>query len=105
MVIVGDMSLTSAQVSMLTTWVNGGGDLIAMRPDKQLAGLLGLTDAGTTLANAYMRVDTPRARRAQGIVSRHDAVPRRRRPLRAQRAPRRGDAVLQRVDRDQRARA
>ena len=31
---------------MFTTWVNGGGNLIAMRPDKQLAGLLGLTDAG-----------------------------------------------------------
>jgi hypothetical protein len=29
-----------------------------MRPDKQLAGLLGLTDAGTTLANAYLQVDT-----------------------------------------------
>ena len=28
---------------MLTTWVNGGGRLIAMHPDKQLAGLLGLT--------------------------------------------------------------
>ena len=30
---------------MLTSWVNAGGNLIAMRPDKQLAGLLGLTDA------------------------------------------------------------
>ena len=67
-VIVGDMSLTSAQVSMLTTWVNGGGDLIAMRPDKQLAGLLGLTDASATLANAYMRVDATRAP-GQGIVT------------------------------------
>ena len=66
--ILGDMSLTGAQVSMLTTWVNGGGDLIAMRPDKQLAGLLGLTDAGTTLANAYMRVDATRAP-GQGIVA------------------------------------
>ena len=45
--ILGDMSLTSAQVSMLSTWVTGGGNLVAMRPDKQLAGLLGLTDAGT----------------------------------------------------------
>ena len=45
-------------MSALTSWVNGGGNLIAMRPDKQLAGLLGLTDAGTTLANTYLRVDT-----------------------------------------------
>ena len=30
---------------MFTNWVTAGGNLIAMRPDKQLAGLLGLTDA------------------------------------------------------------
>src|SRR5215212_419100 len=65
--IVGDMSLTAAQVSTLTTWVQGGGDLITMRPDKQLAGLLGLTDAGATLGNAYLRVDTTR-RPGQGIA-------------------------------------
>ena len=37
-VILGEMPLTSAQVTMFTNWVNGGGNLIAMRPDKQLAG-------------------------------------------------------------------
>ncbi len=51
-------------MTALTGWVNGGGNLIAMRPDKQLAGLLGLTDAGTTLANAYLQVDTASGRRA-----------------------------------------
>ena len=55
------MALTAAQVTMLTNWVTGGGNLIAMRPDKQLAGLLGLNDAGTTLANAYLQVDTSTA--------------------------------------------
>ena len=65
--IVGDMSLTSAQATMLSTWVNGGGDLVAMRPDKQLAGLLGLTDAGATLSNAYLKVDTSAAP-GRGIV-------------------------------------
>ena len=35
-----------------------GGNLIAMRPDKQLAGLLGLTDAAATLADAYLLVNT-----------------------------------------------
>ncbi len=54
--ILGDMPLTSAQVSMLTTWVNGGGRLIAMHPDKQLAGLLGLTSSTSTLSNAYLLV-------------------------------------------------
>jgi chitodextrinase len=67
-VLVGDFALTSSQVSMLTTWVNAGGDLIAMRPDKQLAGLLGVSDAGSTLANAYLKVDTTTAPGA-GIVS------------------------------------
>ncbi len=55
-VILGSMSLTPAQVTMLTDWVNAGGNLIAMRPDKQLANLLGLTDAAATLSNAYLRV-------------------------------------------------
>ena len=57
-VILGDMSLTSAQVSMLTTWVNGGGRLIAMHPDKQLAGLLRLTPSTSTLSNAYLLAQT-----------------------------------------------
>ena len=48
-VVLGETPLSPAQVTTLTGWVNGGGNLIAMRPDKQLAGLLGLTDAGTTL--------------------------------------------------------
>ena len=55
-----DFALTAGQVTMLSDWVTGGGDLIAMHPDKQLAGLLGLTDAGATLSNAYMRVDATR---------------------------------------------
>jgi fibronectin type 3 domain-containing protein len=57
-VIVGDTPLSAGQVSTLTTWVNGGGNLIALHPDKQLAGLLGLTDTGTTLANGYLLVNT-----------------------------------------------
>ena len=44
-VLLGQMSLTSDQVTMFTNWVTAGGNLIAMHPDKQLAGLLGLTDA------------------------------------------------------------
>jgi len=56
--ILGDMSLTSSQVSMLSTWVTGGGSLIAMHPDKQLAGMLGLTPSSSTLSNAYLLVNT-----------------------------------------------
>ncbi|HWM08641.1 MAG TPA: hypothetical protein VNO82_04835, partial [Solirubrobacteraceae bacterium] len=57
-VLLGQTPVTGAQVATLSGWVNAGGNLIAMRPDKQLAGLLGLNDSGTTLSNAYLRVDT-----------------------------------------------
>jgi hypothetical protein len=56
--ILGDMSLTSSQASMLSTWVNAGGNLIAMHPDQQLASLLGLVSTSQTLADAYLRVNT-----------------------------------------------
>jgi hypothetical protein len=57
-VLLGDISLTATQVSTLTGWVNAGGNLIAMHPDKDLAGLLGLTTASGNLNNAYLKVDT-----------------------------------------------
>jgi N,N-dimethylformamidase beta subunit-like, C-terminal/Putative metal-binding motif/Bacterial Ig domain len=57
-VVLGEMALTPAQVTMLTDWVTAGGNLIAMRPDAQLAGLLGLTDLPTTLSDAYLLVNT-----------------------------------------------
>jgi len=56
--ILGSTSLTTAQTQMLTTWVNGGGNLIAMRPASQLTSLLGLASPAGTLANAYLKVDT-----------------------------------------------
>ena len=56
--ILGQATLTSAQVTTLSNWVNQGGKLIAMRPDKQLAGLLGLVDAGSTLSEGYLLVNT-----------------------------------------------
>lgn len=57
-VILGETPLTDAQVTMFTNWVTGGGKLIAMRPDKKLASLLGLSDASSTLSNAYLLVNT-----------------------------------------------
>lgn len=57
-VILGDMQLTSSQVNMLTTWVANGGNLIAMHPDKQLAGMLGLTATSGTLSESYVKVQT-----------------------------------------------
>ncbi|MBE0540497.1 MAG: DUF4082 domain-containing protein [Verrucomicrobia bacterium] len=57
-IVLGEMVLTTPQVETLSNWVYAGGKLIAMRPDKQLAGLLGLTDANSTLAEAYLSVNT-----------------------------------------------
>src|SRR5664280_921784 len=57
-VILAVNPLTSGQVSMVASWVSGGGNLIAMHPDKQLALLLGLTDASATLANGYLLINT-----------------------------------------------
>jgi chitodextrinase len=67
-VVLGDTPLTPAQVTTLTNWVNGGGTLIALHPDKQLAGLLGLSDANGTLSNAYLKVDTTIGTPGFGIV-------------------------------------
>jgi hypothetical protein len=57
-VIIGDISLTAAQVTMFTNWVNAGGTLIAFSPDPQLSGLLGITPGGGTLADKYLLVNT-----------------------------------------------
>ncbi|MEK7153037.1 MAG: DUF4082 domain-containing protein [Patescibacteria group bacterium] len=58
-VVLAEMSLTQAQADMFSDWVTAdGGNLIAMRPDKKLAGLLGLTDASSTRSNQYLLVDT-----------------------------------------------
>ncbi|WP_292456262.1 DUF4082 domain-containing protein, partial [Methylibium sp.] len=67
MVVLDKMPLSSAQVSMFGNWVNGGGNLIAMAPDAQLAGLLGITPVGTTLSNGYLLIDTS-ASPGQGLV-------------------------------------
>ncbi len=57
-VLLAKMPLTAAQVTTLTTWVQGGGNLLAMAPAPGLATLLGITPTATTLANAYLKVDT-----------------------------------------------
>ncbi len=56
-VILARNAVSDADVTLLTNWVQGGGNLIAMRPDKKLAGLLGITDAGATLRDGYLKVD------------------------------------------------
>src|SRR5918998_1891576 len=66
-VIVGDVPLNNAQANALSTWVNAGGNLIAMRPDANLASLLGLSGPSGILSEGYLRVDTSEAP-GRGIV-------------------------------------
>jgi hypothetical protein len=56
-VVLAQSSLSDAQAGVLSTWVQGGGNLIAMRPDARLAGLLGLGVDTGDLANGYIKVD------------------------------------------------
>jgi uncharacterized repeat protein (TIGR02543 family) len=66
-VLLGEMALTDSEVAMLSGWVESGGNLVAMRPDKKLAGMLGLVDASGTLSNAYLQFDTA-AGAGRGLV-------------------------------------
>jgi hypothetical protein len=59
--LLGPSTVTAAQVATLSSWVTGGGNLVAMKPDKQLAGLLGLSTTTGTLAEGYVKVDTAAA--------------------------------------------
>ncbi|MGC1850804.1 MAG: N,N-dimethylformamidase beta subunit family domain-containing protein, partial [Solirubrobacterales bacterium] len=56
--ILGEGPVSAGQTTTLTNWVQAGGNLIAMRPEGKLASLLGINSAGSTLANAYLKVDT-----------------------------------------------
>jgi hypothetical protein len=60
-VVLAKTALTDAQVTELTNWVNAGGNLIALRPDKKLAPLLGLSDADDTVSNGNLLIDTTQA--------------------------------------------
>lgn len=59
-VLLGEAPLTAGNVEMLSGWVNSGGNLVAMRPDAQLAELLGLDGPNSTITDGYVDVDTSR---------------------------------------------
>jgi hypothetical protein len=67
-VVLGETTLTADQVTALSAWVTAGGNLVAVRPDARLAGLLGLSAPTGTLAEGYIKVDTSTAP-GEGIVS------------------------------------
>lgn len=68
MVLLGETPLTTDQISMFDTWVSAGGNLIAFKPAKTLAGLYGLTEAAGTTTEGYMAVNTATSI-GQGVVA------------------------------------
>jgi hypothetical protein len=60
-VVLASVDLDDAQATVLSSWVQGGGNLIAMQPDVRLASLLGLGAKSGTLANGYLAIDTSSA--------------------------------------------
>jgi hypothetical protein len=57
-VLLASTALSDAQASALSGWVVGGGNLIAMRPDARLGGVLGLGADTGDVAEGYVGVDT-----------------------------------------------
>ena len=57
LVILAETPLSTAQASLLTTFVAGGGRLIAMRPDTQLDGVLGISAVGGGTTDGYVLID------------------------------------------------
>ena len=53
-VVLGEMSLTAGDVTMLTNCGKCGGTLIALRPDASLNTLMGISAASGTLSDKYL---------------------------------------------------
>jgi FlgD Ig-like domain len=79
-VVLAARGLSGAQASLISNWVQGGGKLVAMRPDTSLAPLLGITATGASgLSNAYLKVDTgqlPGAGITANLMQFHDTADR-----------------------------
>lgn len=56
--ILAETTLTSGQATLFNNHVNGGGRLIAMRPDAQIKALFGLGTAAGTLADGYLKFES-----------------------------------------------
>src|SRR6476659_3118941 len=50
--------LTQTQISTLSAYVQGGGQLIAMQPPPSLADLFGVTPVGSTTTEGYLRISS-----------------------------------------------
>ncbi|MBL7740015.1 MAG: Ig-like domain-containing protein, partial [Chitinophagaceae bacterium] len=57
-VILGEMTVTAAQATMFTNWVNAGGKLVAFKPSAELNALMGVSASAGTLSDRYLLVNT-----------------------------------------------
>jgi hypothetical protein len=57
LVVLAETPLTGAQAELLSGYVNGGGRLLALRPDAQIAALFGLAPAGGAQIDGYLKID------------------------------------------------
>jgi hypothetical protein len=55
--ILAETSLNSSQASLFTNYVNGGGRLVAMRPDAQIASLFGLGTSASSQTDGYLHIN------------------------------------------------
>jgi len=56
-VILGETAIEQPFKDLLTDFVKSGGNLIAFRPNKQLAGLFGIIYSNETLSDGYIKLD------------------------------------------------
>lgn len=56
--ILAETTLTSGQATLFTNHVNGGGTLIAMRPDSQITNLFDLGSSAGTLTDGYLKFES-----------------------------------------------
>ncbi|MEO7394056.1 MAG: hypothetical protein ABIU11_03890 [Chitinophagaceae bacterium] len=57
-VILTEIGVTDSQKDVLITYVREGGNLIAFRPDKNIATIFGIKNKADTLSEAYISMDT-----------------------------------------------
>ena len=71
-VLLGDADVSSAEAQIVANWTMDGGNVIAMKPDKALAGAFGISleeaDTQEPLHDAYIKLDS-NAAAAKGLVN------------------------------------
>jgi hypothetical protein len=68
-VVLGAVDVSAAQASALSGWVSAGGNLVALRPDSDVAALAGLTGPTGVLSEGYLKVVTTSGSPGAGITA------------------------------------